>query len=52
LPLTCLPCSNGLTLIINPQWTVGGNVVSDFGIFPWQRKAAQEVVGSFAEVGG
>lgn len=38
-------------LLVNPQWTVGGNLVSDFGIFPWQRAKAEELVNSFTEVG-
>lgn len=38
---------NALVLIINPQWSSSGQVVSDFGIFPWQRKAAADIVGSF-----
>lgn len=38
-----------LVLIINPQWNIKGNVVSDLGIFPWQRKANEELVNSFTE---
>lgn len=40
---------DGLVLIINPQYTTEGQLVSDFGIFPWQRKAAEDLIGSFAE---
>ena len=52
----CLPACplagrrDGLVLLINPQWTTEGQAVSDFGILPWQRKAAEELVGSFQEV--
>ena len=38
----------GLVLIINPQWQ-GGNVVSDLGFLPWQRKANEQLVASFQE---
>jgi len=40
-----------LTIIANPQWNDGsGNVVSDFGILPWQRSSALEVADSFEDV--
>ena len=42
---------DGLVLIINPQWQ-GGNVISDLGFLPWQRKANEELVAGFREVGG
>ena len=29
----------GLTLLFNPQWNEAGQVVSDFGIGPWKRRA-------------
>ena len=31
--------SGALTLLFNPQWNEAGQVVSDFGIGPWRRKA-------------
>lgn len=40
---------NGLTIIINPQWRLDGNVVSDLGFLPWQRKSNEELVGGFQE---
>ena len=41
---------NALILLVNPQWSPDqGNVISDFGIFPWQRKAAADFIGSFQE---
>lgn len=36
----------GLTLLVNPQWQLQGNLVSDFGIGPW-RAAAEKNVNSF-----
>jgi len=40
-----------LVIIANPQWNEGkGNVVSDFGILPWQRASAMEVASSFEDV--
>ncbi|GAB4823859.1 hypothetical protein N2152v2_010905 [Parachlorella kessleri] len=39
----------GLTLIVNPQWSTKGQVIHDFGFLPWQRKASEEVVASFTE---
>ncbi|KAI3428320.1 hypothetical protein D9Q98_006700 [Chlorella vulgaris] len=39
---------DGLVLIINPQWN-NGNVVSDLGFLPWQRKANEELVAGFRE---
>ena len=40
-----------LAIIANPQWNDGnGNVVSDFGILPWQRAKAVEVASSFEDV--
>ena len=41
----------GVTLIVNPQWSTKGQVIHDFGFLPWQRKASEEVVTSFTEVG-
>jgi len=42
-----------LCLLINPQWTTEGgafsNVVSDFGFFPWQKKAAEDYLANFEE---
>ena len=43
---------DGLVLIINPQWVTEGNVVSDLGFLPWAKKANEELVASFGEVGG
>jgi hypothetical protein len=39
--------SDGLTLLVNPQWT-SGNVVSDFGIGPWRRRN-EDFVASFEQ---
>ena len=39
--------SEGLTVLVNPQWTKG-NLVSDFGIGPWRRRN-EEFVGSFQQ---
>ena len=39
--------SEGLTLLVNPQWT-SGNLVSDFGIGPWRRRN-EEFVASFEQ---
>jgi hypothetical protein len=33
--------------MVNPQWSTEGQVVSDFGILPWQRNAALEFVDGF-----
>lgn len=42
--------TGALFLIVNPQWTPDeGQVISDFGIFPWQRAAAAEFLASFAD---
>ncbi len=38
-------------LIVNPQWVTEGNVVSDLGFLPWARKANEELIASFQEVG-
>lgn len=40
---------NGLVLIVNPQWTTQGQVISDFGIFPWQKKSAMELIDTFSD---
>ena len=37
----------GLTVLVNPQWTKG-NLVSDFGIGPWRRRN-EEFVASFQQ---
>lgn len=42
-------CKDGLMLLVNPQWTTEGQVISDFGPFPWVRKAAEEFIGGFTE---
>ncbi len=44
--------AKGLTIIANPQWRTEGQIVPDFGFLPWQRKANEELVASFTEVGG
>lgn len=50
-PLRPSPSSrDGLVLIINPQWVAEGNVVSDLGFLPWQRKANEDFIASFQEV--
>lgn len=41
---------NGLVIIANPQWTTSGQVISDFGVLPWVRKPAMELVKSFQDV--
>lgn len=38
-----------LVIIANPQWEGQGQVVSDFGILPWVRKAALEFIGTFSD---
>jgi hypothetical protein len=38
-----------LTIIANPQWNNEGNVISDFGILPWQRQKAVELAESFED---
>lgn len=35
-----------LFLLINPQWNLKGNLVSDFGVLPWRRQRCEEFVGS------
>lgn len=40
---------DGLVLIINPQWVTEGNVVSDLGFLPWNKKANEELIASFQE---
>jgi hypothetical protein len=40
---------DGLVLLVNPQWSESGNVVSDLGFLPWQRAANERLVASFAE---
>ena len=39
--LAALGDANGtqITLLVNPQWNEAGQVVSDFGLGPWRRKA-------------
>ena len=41
--------SNGLVIIVNPQYTTQGQIVSDFGIFPWQKKNAMELIDTFKD---
>jgi hypothetical protein len=41
--------TNELTVIANPQWNTEGNVISDFGILPWQRQPAMELANSFQD---
>lgn len=42
----------GLVLLINPQWSrnESANLISDFSIFPWQRRAAEEFLATFTDV--
>lgn len=41
-------CPNRLIILVNPQWTTGrGQVISDFGIFPWQQKNSKDFISSF-----
>jgi len=39
--------SVGQLLIVNPLWKTEGNLVSEFGILPWDRKANEEFVARF-----
>jgi hypothetical protein len=42
--------AGALFLIVNPQWTADeGQIISDFGVFPWQRAAAKEFLSSFSD---
>lgn len=41
--------SQGLVVIVNPQWNTTQQVISDFGFLPWQRKAREEVASSFED---
>jgi hypothetical protein len=36
-----------LFLLINPQWTMKGQLISDFGILPWQKAKNEKFVGEF-----
>lgn len=38
-----------ITLLVNPQWNEQGQVVSDFGLGPW-RKRAMDFLGTFLDV--
>lgn len=40
-----------LCILVNPQWTLdnGNNVISDFGVLPWVRQPALELVKSFQD---
>ena len=40
-----------LCILVNPQWTLdnGNNVISDFGVLPWVRQPALELVNSFQD---
>lgn len=40
---------NEMTIIVNPQWTTEGQVISDFGVLPWVRAPALELVRSFQD---
>ena len=41
---------DALVIFANPQWsTDAAQVISDFGILPWVRKAAAEFIASFAD---
>ena len=51
-PACPLPRRDGLVLLISPQWVAQGNVVSDLGFLPWARKANEDFLASFDEVGG
>lgn len=39
---------NRLVILVNPQWNEQGNIVSDFGLFPWEKKANTEFVETFS----
>ena len=41
--------ADGLTILANPQWTTEGQVISDFGVLPWVRQPALELVKSFED---
>jgi len=40
-----------LCILVNPQWNLdnGNNVISDFGVLPWVRQPALELVNSFQD---
>lgn len=38
-----------LQVIVNPQWNTEGNVINDFGVLPWVRQPALELVKSFTD---
>lgn len=38
----------GTLLVVNPLWKAEGNLVSEFGILPWDRKANEEFVAKFS----
>lgn len=38
-----------LQVIVNPQWNTEGNVINDFGVLPWVRQPALELVKSFKD---
>ncbi len=40
---------NALFILVNPQWTTEGQVISDFGILPWVKKAAMEFIDTFTD---
>jgi hypothetical protein len=40
---------NSLFILVNPQWTTEGQVISDFGILPWVKKAAYEFIDTFTD---
>ncbi|KAL4527499.1 hypothetical protein Ndes2526A_g08718 [Nannochloris sp. 'desiccata'] len=40
---------NALFILVNPQWTTEGQVISDFGILPWVKKAAMEFIETFKD---
>lgn len=39
----------GLTVLTNCQWTTEGQVINDFGLFPWVRAPALELIRSFED---
>jgi len=41
---------NALVIMANPQWATQGQVISDFGLLPWVRKASIEFVETFDDV--
>jgi len=46
---TSIATKKPLVLIINPQWTTEGQVISDFAFPPWKKAAREKLAASFRE---